>query len=118
VLDETTVWIQVSPRGYFRHGRRYAEGATLELPVHAIGGVVDPNPPRGYIIDAAVMTRPESERDLPSFTDAALRELRRAGFHESVYDGDASGADGQVLVADVEDWLPDDVYAWLEGRGD
>lgn len=117
MADHETAWIEVSERGYHRGGRSYGPGSVLEVPVYAVAGIIRPVPPHGRLIDEVAYTEP-GEPDVPTFTDAARRTLREAGFHETAYDGEASGADGQVLVDDVEAWLPNDVEAWLEGRAD
>lgn len=115
MADHETVWIEVSERGYHRGGNQYGPGSVLEIPVYAVDAVIRTNPPRGRIIEPVSYHAP-GDPDLPPFSDAARRELRQAGFHETAYDGPATGADGKVLKSDVEEWIPGDVEGWLEDR--
>lgn len=50
---------------------------------------------------------PEAPEGL-SFSSGAAKLLKDEGIDEAAYDGEASGATGNVLKSDVE--------AWLEGR--
>lgn len=66
---------------------------------------VDSLKARGLLIEAKAQKSVVPKKGGTDFTAAAVELLKEAGYKEQEYDGPATGASGDVLKSDVEDWL-------------